>query len=452
MMHAFFLSDNLRDDLRATHEQIIRSVDPQIYNLPAEVYTYHSLLPLESLQSSEADTRAATSSRIFGYPTSAYRTTSSVDGEMYTLQRVEGFRLTSEAPMAAVESWRGISHASIVGLREAFTTKAFGDHSLVFVYDYYPGSITLYQKHFVLSKSLFPTSPSIHGIESAPGGPMPEAVLWSYITQLASALRVIHKAGLAARVFEPSKILITGKNRLRINCCGMLDVLQYDSDTKLNQMQQEDLVQLGRLILALATGSLSLLAPLHHHQSSHHIHHLRAKAIELITRHYSPDIKNLLNYLLRPPGAVVARKSVDDIVAMVGPRILHELNSTQHYTDFLEDELNTDLENDRLLRLMCKWGFMNERQEYDQPPYNWSESGQWYPIKLFRDYVFHAVDEQGRPILDFGHVLTCLNKLDAGIDEKITLTSRDEHTWIIVTYRELRTMMQDAFRELVVKK
>ncbi len=69
-----------------------------------------------------------------------------------------------------------------------------------------------------------------------------EDVLWSYIcqvqlpcsllgwgsrlapTQLASALRAIHAEGLACRCLYPSKILVTGKNRIRINGVGVADV------------------------------------------------------------------------------------------------------------------------------------------------------------------------------------------------------------------------------------
>ena len=41
----------------------------------------------------------------------------------------------------------------------------------------------------------------------------------------------------------------------------------------------------------------------------------------------------------------------------------------------------------------------------------WSETGDRYIIKLFRDYVFHQVDERGRPVLSLSHVLACLNKV-----------------------------------------
>ena len=42
---------------------------------------------------------------------------------------------------------------------------------------------------------------------------------------------------------------------------------------------------------------------------------------------------------------------------------------------------------------------------------HWSETGDRYLIKLFRDYVFHQVDPQGRPVLDMAHVVQCLNKV-----------------------------------------
>ena len=50
--------------------------------------------------------------------------------------------------MMLVEQWRKLSHSNLVALRQVFTTKSFGDHSMVFVYDLYPGAETLMAKHF----------------------------------------------------------------------------------------------------------------------------------------------------------------------------------------------------------------------------------------------------------------------------------------------------------------
>jgi PAB-dependent poly(A)-specific ribonuclease subunit 3 len=52
---------------------------------------------------------------------------------------------------------------------------------------------------------------------------------------------------------------------------------------------------------------------------------------------------------------------------------------------------------------MCSFRF-----EMDQ---TWSETGDRYLLKLFRDYVFHQVSERGEPIIDLAHVLSCLNKV-----------------------------------------
>jgi len=41
----------------------------------------------------------------------------------------------------------------------------------------------------------------------------------------------------------------------------------------------------------------------------------------------------------------------------------------------------------------------------------WSETGDRYLLKLFRDYVFHQVYDDGNPAVDLGHVVDTLNKV-----------------------------------------
>ena len=65
-------------------------------------------------------------------------------------------------------------------------------------------------------------------------------------------------------------------------------------------------------------------------------------------------------------------------------------------------------------------------------------------IQLFRDMVFHATDEHGRPTMDLSHILVHLNKLDAGIDEKVLLTSRDELSCLVVSYADLKQFIETA--------
>ena len=55
------------------------------------------------------------------------------------------------------------------------------------------------------------------------------------------------------------------------------------------------------------------------------------------------------------------------------------------------------------------------------------------------------MDAQGRPVLDLGHVLACLNKLDAGTEERVMLVSRDEQSVLVVSYRDVRRCVEAAF-------
>jgi PAB-dependent poly(A)-specific ribonuclease subunit 3 len=57
--------------------------------------------------------------------------------------------------------------------------------------------------------------------------------------------------------------------------------------------------------------------------------------------------------------------------------------------------------------------------------------------------------EDGRPWLDMAHVIGCLNKLDAGVGEKVCLMSRDEQNVLVVNYSELRQCLEQSFAECV---
>jgi PAB-dependent poly(A)-specific ribonuclease subunit 3 len=188
---------------------------------------------------------------------------------------------------------------------------------LIFVYDYHPCSITLFEAYFSpQAQALLHARFQAAGIN---GIPVPEPTLWSFITQIASALKTIHEAGLSARTIEPTKILMTSKNRLRLGCPGLVDVLQYDT-TNIDQEraihQQEDLLSFGKLVISLACNSPQ------QQQSSNSI----IQSFEYISTFYSPDLKNVAYYLLGKPSMT---KSIDEVFTMIGPRLLHELNGSQ---------------------------------------------------------------------------------------------------------------------------
>ncbi|XP_061484483.1 PAN2-PAN3 deadenylation complex subunit PAN3 isoform X3 [Rhineura floridana] len=355
-----------------------------------------------------------------------------------------GFRLVNTKCMVLVDMWKKIQHSNTVTLREVFTTKAFGEHSLVFAYDFHAGGETMMSRHFNDPSADAYFTKRKWGQHDGPlprqhAGLLPESLIWAYIVQLSSALRTIHTAGLACRVMDPTKILVTGKTRLRVNCVGVFDVLTFDNSQNnplalMAQYQQADLISLGKVVLALACNSLAGIQ-----------RENLQKAMELVTINYSSDLKNLILYLLTDQNRL---RSVNDIMPMIGARFYTQLDAAQMRNDVIEEDLAKEVQNGRLFRLLAKLGTINERPEFQKDP-TWSETGDRYLLKLFRDHLFHQVTEAGTPWIDLSHIISCLNKLDAGVPEKISLISRDEKSVLVVTYSDLKRCFENTFQELI---
>ena len=98
------------------------------------------------------------------------------------------------------------------------------------------------------------------------------------------------------------------------------------------------------------------------------------------------------------------------------------------------------------MRLLLKLAFINERPEGKG---YWSDTGDRYIVRLFRDFVFHQKDEANRPVLDCGHVLDALAKLDVGDPETIPLCSPDGKTVLVCSYEDIRRCVENAYGELV---
>ena len=347
--------------------------------------------------------------------------------DVTSLTSIVGYRVndtSSEHAIRNIQSnWKRVRNANVVSVHLAFTNSGFGDSSLIFVTDFHPMAETLAQKHF--------TGPPKYGNRYSTTG-VSEQNLWAYIVQIASALKSIHSAGLAARVLDPSKILLTSQGRIRLNACAILDVVRADQHQVLADLQRTDLQLFGKLIVALGSSTMS--------------QHNQSRAMESFNRSYSPRLKEITNWLLEQT-STNRTDGIDKFLTLIASDITTAFDSSLHQDDFLQSTLMGELENARILRLLTKMNHINERPEYEHDQ-QWAEWGKCYPIKLFRDYVYHQVDAQGKPHLDLAHVLSCLNKLDAGSDEKITLSSRDEETVIVATYKEVKTAIEAAFNDL----
>lgn len=463
-VHDFFISETLRQDMQKKSDATLQVLPNS--TLPASIEHFHSLVPL--------DTNNQRSASVYGYSTWVYKATSGKDGLTYALRRLEGFRLTNERAVRTVQNWKKLSNGNVVTVHDCFTTRAFGDSSLVFVMDYHPLAKTLAEQHFAYSSN-FQRSRTATGL-------ILEPQLWSYICQLASALKAIHSSGLAARTIIPSKVLLTDKNRIRLSGNAIVDVVEANDsqEMRLSQQQQDDMQQLGHLIISLASHTTNTSPN-------------PTKALESLARSYSARLRDTLTSLIsdKPP-------DIDTLLSSIADQLVAQFDNTLHLEDTLYSELSRELENSRISRLLMKLGFINERPEMSPsnleyptpaqhnhlaggqtpqhpslssahphaqhlphhpshnsspasglPPTAWSETGERYPLKLLRDYIFHQVDNVGRPVVDMGHVLSCLNKLDAGSEEKVALVTRDEQNVLVISWKELKRMIESAWVEVV---
>ena len=297
---------------------------------------------------------------------------------------------------------------------------------MIIVSDYHPNSKTIAETYF--------NQTSGRANRNAP--PLvSEQILWAYVIQITNALKAVHSAQLAVRVIDPTKVIVTDENRIRLNGCALEDLLDNEVHD-ISDLQRLDFHQFGSFILAMGTINMPNSFS-------------RARAPDIFAQNYSkssPQLKVVVGWLLdhdRPEN----NEGIDVLFKMVSSHAIEAFDKSLRFNDQLYFSLNQEIENSRIVRIMTKLNCLNERPEYEHDR-TYSTQGSRAVLGLFRDYVFHQVDAQANPVVDMGHILSCLNKLDAGIEEKIALTARDEQSVIVVSYKELKGALESTWQEL----
>jgi PAB-dependent poly(A)-specific ribonuclease subunit 3 len=368
---SYFMSDELRNELlRKNLISISMPTQEMAVQLPRQVKDYHNLIPLDDQQ-----INLEHKSRTYGYQTISYKATHIKTGCLYYLKRISGFKYVNQRVFEIIDMWKKIQSANICALRDVFGTKEFnGEHSVVFVYDYYPGLETLqyrlynnpninlkgWANPYNLDGTARPFSAGKTQLSRSQGslGLLSEQIVWDYVIQLASIIRTIHSANLACRIIKPSRILVDHKSRLRLSGCAIFDVLDASDNNNqlLTQYQQEDLTEFGRLVLALACNSLIAIQKEHINTS-----------VDIISRNYSADLRNLILHFMTPSSSSSTNsrtKSIADAMPLIGTRFYTSLDNAYTRGDVIENELSKEIENGRLFRLIAKLNIILERQEF----------------------------------------------------------------------------------------
>ncbi|CAK0773929.1 hypothetical protein CVIRNUC_004116 [Coccomyxa viridis] len=388
------------------------------WGLPETVQQYHSLYPLEDLSLTREK-----SSQAFGMKTTLMKGVSSRDGRAYTLRRLDNRRLPADPDLAAaaqdiVQQWSPLArHPNLSTPTEAFITGQMeGGPALVFVHAYYPAAITLEQAH-------------MHQAAGGGHGQPAEEVLWCYMAQLTCAARAAHSAGLLLQPqsLAPSKVILTSPRRVRVGSLGVADLMseEISSHEELNALQRKDLTAIGRLLLMLGCCCT-------------------APTMDALAATYSEGLVRAVSALLASVQGT-SFSSWQQVASMIAEHMMAEVEAQQLASDAAAAQVWKGAEDGRLLRILVKLTSILERPEHTGEP-QWAETGDLYLLKLYRDFVLHQRRDDGSPNLDWGHVVESLNKLDAGIPEKVTLMSRDETSMLVMSYGDLKNCLDNVLK------
>lgn len=403
---SLFIPNNLREKLVKRNLAALQ-VFPSGGALPDIVQDYFGFVPLDFHKTDN------TKDHYLGHKNSLYKVFSNLDGVIYILRRIHDVKIPDPSVLAhAFQEWSKLSSANITKLVDLFVTTKFGDLSLCAVHDYYPQATSLYDTHFV----------------NFPLVPITQEYLWTYLVQLTNAIKVVHSHGLwFGSSLDWDKVIVTGDpGRIKVSGCELVRVLENNNTYDIGKEHNTDYTHLGQLLKKLAIAMEPSTNP----------------TIEELT--VDDQFKTVLTYLL---DEVNTKKNIKDLSSLFYDKILETIDSCQSFTEYSEGILSKELENGRLFRLMCKLNCIFGRME-SRVDINWSESGEKFPIILFYDFVFHQMDETGKCVMDLTHALRCLNKLDAGVHEKIMLVTPDEMNCITISYKELKDLVDCTFRSL----
>ena len=119
----------------------------------------------------------------------------------------------------------------------------------------------------------------------------------------------------------------------------------------------------------------------------------------------------------------------------------------RRYADALLSELDKEMENGRLLRLLSKLNYSADREVLEADE-GWGAHPDRQLLRMFRDSLFAQVDEVGAAVVDYAHVVNGLNKLDFGHEGKVCLSSPSDGSLMLVSYKDLKTVLERSFAQL----
>jgi hypothetical protein len=253
---ALGLPENIRQYFSNLDLEALRQLPPDDERLNEIPARFTSVWPLDEFGSRGTTTTRSTS----GHPSALYKVLDRADGALYALRRFDNVRTNQAVLGAVLERWSGVRHPGLVWLHSAAQDKG----ALFFTHAYHASAATLSQRFL-----------------DQPGALLAEPMLWRMLIQLLVCMRHVHRRGLAIRSVSASNVLLTSGTRFRFSNAGVMDVLEFESRKKLEELQADDLVRLGLVVLSVAAR-----VPVSSVKSSSADH-----AIKVISSHFGEELQ-----------------------------------------------------------------------------------------------------------------------------------------------------------------
>lgn len=343
---------------------------------------------------------------------SAYRTSNRFADRLVFLRRVVNAPVSADHAKAVFDSVIHFRHPALVSIRDVKVTNEFvlGSNDLIMEYRYIHNAKGL--KSLVADFSGARRDPKRIEINAS------ESLLWTIACQLESLLRTFHQVDYALPGLHISKLIYVEEGqRVMFTGLGLIQAVLKDATCS----PLDDIVRVGEVLFQLATRSLQL--PISREDA-----HQRIQGTKLI----SPAMENVIITCL------YGNADVDALFKSLGYRISMEVGHQAGHVDNFINQCQKSQHGGRLLKLVMKLNMIVA----------FTEDHGDDTLRLFFQYVFKQVDGSHRPKLDWGHAYHSLNKLDIGSDELVQLVAEDSSTINIVSYQDIRNLLEDQFVNL----
>eukprot|EP00817_Percolomonadidae_sp_ATCC50343_P003926 CAMPEP_0117420852 /NCGR_PEP_ID=MMETSP0758-20121206/2104_1 /TAXON_ID=63605 /ORGANISM="Percolomonas cosmopolitus, Strain AE-1 (ATCC 50343)" /LENGTH=408 /DNA_ID=CAMNT_0005202711 /DNA_START=564 /DNA_END=1790 /DNA_ORIENTATION=+ len=361
-------------------------------------------------------------------------------------------------------AWSTLRHENLVsfkGLINADYLHRYDESSVIkevkttdptLIYEFYHGAETLHALYLVKIKGK-----SILSLK--------EPRLFSYLCQSLAALRAIHQSGLAYGMFHLKNMITTANmNRILLNYGGAEDFCGLRLQKKMENLQADleyrqrrDFVDLACTMIDL---SLKKIVFNRFENPSINLDEVVNAYDKVIGNlNFSKEWKHILRDLLHATTSSTCAQYMSKLTI----HYVAEMESLTQYGRYLEVQLSKSLHNDRLFRLLAKLCFVYgamvsslEEMRVGNTASRWSETGDLYVLRLFFHQLFgfdenldtlNAVNYALSNRVNYGELISLLNKLDCGVTERIALRDRHKQHILIVSFEELKEVFLSLFEE-----